>query len=157
MASVVWAVLVKAWEWECCGEPFAVGDAVAWKLLVDPRRDEELPAAALVPDATAPGAHEGQPGHVLRCGALTAWAPGEEVPRRGLLVADRHGEVPDDLPATGGTVRAIRVVAHEVRPSPAVPGSLERVPRTTVLRAVRVLPAAFASVERGALVDLEVR
>ncbi len=77
----LWPVVVQAWEWECCGEPLAVGDEVAWTLLLREPGDEALPFAEVVPDALTPDEHDG-PGHVLRLGALTAWAPGEDVPPR---------------------------------------------------------------------------
>ncbi|MEU5577684.1 DUF6578 domain-containing protein [Streptomyces huasconensis] len=31
----LWKVMYADWQMECCGEPFAVGDEVAWPLLVD--------------------------------------------------------------------------------------------------------------------------
>ncbi len=157
----VWPVLVQSWEWECCGAWFAVGDRVAWTLLLDPRRTDEVPLAEVAPDAVEPGEHDG-PGHVVRAGGLTAWIPGARVPPRALLVADRHDGVPLDLPHTQGTVRRIRVVATRLRPSATRLRGLEGVPGTTTLRDVDRLPALFASpvgegvVERGAVVDLEV-
>ncbi|WP_223774284.1 DUF6578 domain-containing protein [Streptomyces sp. 135] len=42
----LWKVMYEDWQMECCGEPFAVGDEVAWPLRVDgDRRDDAAWAA----------------------------------------------------------------------------------------------------------------
>ena len=115
----IWPVMVEDWQFECCGRPFAVGDEVAWRLMLWEPDDARVPDELLVRlDAQAepfthPEADEGT--IVLRAGLLTAsWWPAQpahgRVSLRGLLVEDHHGFAPLDLPATAGTVRRIQVV-----------------------------------------------
>ncbi|WP_315968834.1 DUF6578 domain-containing protein [Aeromicrobium massiliense] len=52
MHAVVW---VDAWQMECCGEAFAVGDDVTWQLDDDPDRD--WLEAALGPQVAARVTH----------------------------------------------------------------------------------------------------
>ncbi len=48
MMAVVW---VAAWQMECCGDPFSVGDRVVWT--VDRAVDDDWFVAALGPDMAA--------------------------------------------------------------------------------------------------------
>jgi hypothetical protein len=42
---------MEDWQHECCGEPFALGDAVTWPVV--PVQDRHRLAAALGPEVTA--------------------------------------------------------------------------------------------------------
>jgi hypothetical protein len=115
----IWPVIVDQWQQDCCGEPFAVGDDVEWPLMV---LDHER---AAVPDdlhadlrATVETVETRYGGLALRLvtpdGVSAAWSgeatDGETVQLRAVLVQERHGGVPDEIPVTHGTVRRIRVM-----------------------------------------------
>lgn len=160
----VWPVLIQGWQYECCGEPFAVGDRVAWTLTLA-EDDFGLPAAVsqlqgrLVPVAPDDGQ---PPGIAVAVGGLAVWRRGGEttngvVRLRGLLLEDHHGSVPEALPSTHGVVRRMRVVTRSGR---STGGTWEPAPQPAELRDVDAVPSSFASgeeaVEAGLLVDLDV-
>ncbi|GAA2740056.1 hypothetical protein GCM10009868_00660 [Terrabacter aerolatus] len=95
MRYVVW---VDAWQMQCCGEPFAVGDRVGWTL-------RDLPRGRVLDDVVGP-----------------------EVAARLTHAEEHHGGVAEDAPVVHGTVRAIRAAhATFVRESHWVPGELRTV------------------------------
>lgn len=127
-------VWMDSWQYECCGDPFAVGDRVRWSL-----RPADLGFLAPVLGALLPGWHADDlplirvddPTVVGRGDLAVVLAPGQ--PHRvGLLAEEHHGEIPEGAPATTGTVASIRVVRwrSEERPPGGrtwhpVPGSAE--------------------------------
>ena len=115
-------VSVDGWQFQCCGELGAVGDAVEWRLLF-------LPESADGPGR--PGG-PGQPGEwhffgeplvlphvrpkdaptILRADGVTAyWRRSSRFARgwdlRGTLHEDHHGAVPGEVPPTRGRIRSI--------------------------------------------------
>ncbi|MBS1907944.1 MAG: hypothetical protein JST33_15600 [Actinobacteria bacterium] len=115
-------VWLSGWEWACCGDPFAVGDAVSfacrpprgdWWFLSEERSDDTKDA--------------GQFG--------TGFAASVE------LVEEHHDEGDDDRPVrtVAGTVRAILAVVVD-----------ERVARTPALRDRRRSRSTSATASRWA-------
>ena len=125
-------VWVADWQYQCCGEAFTVGDAVAWQLAVDeedwlgralgdhaPAWAAALPVLGRMVSGAATGA-------VVGAGGLRVYVPGDDtdpapggdpagVRRVRLLVEDHHAGVPEEVPATRGTVRAVRLVRLRYR------------------------------------------
>ncbi|MFH8565245.1 DUF6578 domain-containing protein [Streptomyces sp. NPDC017988] len=65
----LWKVMYEDWQMECCGEPFAVGDEVAWPLWVDGDRLDDAAWAADRSEIEGP---------VVRLDALEGdWAEGD--------------------------------------------------------------------------------
>ena len=107
----VYPILVDAWQFECCGEPFAVGDTVSFplELLPPDRFSPELHVA--LRNATPAGALRDEQGgsrQLFRAGGLIA-AAGESGEPAGVLHEDRHGKLPKDMPATTGVAEGISV------------------------------------------------
>jgi hypothetical protein len=75
MNALVW---VTAWQMECCGEPFAVGEQVEWTLCDDP--DREWLEAALGPELAQSISH----------------------------AEEHHGGVPEETPPVRARVLGIR-------------------------------------------------
>jgi hypothetical protein len=166
---MVWPVVVDAWQHDCCGAPFAVGDHVDWKLIL---REESttVPADELAPiEARVDRVIEGPGGSatiiVTDDGLCAVWAgprPSGEVLVTGAFAEDHHGGVPDDLPSTRGTVRRIRLLARRYRRSgEGNPCVLSREVETTDVTGVSGMlpggpPAENASLVTGILVDLDV-
>lgn len=170
---VVVPVSISEWQFACCGEPFAVGDEVAWTLLlvtapVVPRPEEMFIEAAVAPSAiTLEASPRTAVGSVVCvAGSAVAWLP-EGLPdagpvwMRGALFEEHHADVPADMPTTRGIVRRIRVVCEEY-------GSNGRlVAGTARFRDVTSSPETFDlgpvprgpvhREETGMLVDLEPR
>jgi hypothetical protein len=171
----LWTVMYDDWQMGCCGEPFSVGDRVAWTLalrepgdVLDPdswREDfSELDGSVeLVED------EDEDPGVVLRVPGLTAlWAAEPPLPARahatGLLCVEDH-ILPEEMPLTEGIVRSIRIVTQGyARPAPGE--AFEPVAGERWLRAVDSCPkwfddggwdgtADYHRRESGALVGLE--
>jgi hypothetical protein len=166
----MWPVCVQAWQFQCCGDPFGVGDEVAWTLVLDLHElDWGWPADTRVElSAVAVSPGPGIPTITTAEGPRVALQPPSE-PRvgryTGRLVEDHHGSVPDDLPPTVGIVRRIRafnVLLHKKsgRAYEPVPGRLDII---EVNDMPRDLPPPEASTEDqqwsfyGAFVDLELR
>jgi S-formylglutathione hydrolase FrmB len=103
---------------------------------------------------------------VLRSGGLTAYWEGSGKPRgavqvRGLLREDHHGSVPDNLPATTGTIEDVWTIVGEWE-SPEVTSSLARVaphrrPARREVRRRRRAAAAVLSVAVLTIVYLALR
>ncbi|MGQ0573339.1 MAG: DUF6578 domain-containing protein [Pseudonocardia sp.] len=125
-ARTVVPVWLAGWQHECCGEPFAVGDAVRWLLTAAdgpflarvlgplmPQWSAELPVRGSVTSGsmTFP---------VLGLGDLAVVGePGPGARRTvGLLAEEHHDRVPPDSPTTAGRVRSIRVVRWRYEPDP---------------------------------------
>jgi hypothetical protein len=161
----VWPVVVSEWQHECCGEAFAVGDEVCWKLAVLDAghsvglRDELVTIAGHVIRVAHTG--QGDPTAVveLDLGGVVDWSGAERVGTRvevrGLLAQEHHGGVPDDLPATRGVVRRIRVITRPYGASGeplAAPAELREVARSP--RTWNRSEGAPTWVEDGMLVEL---
>lgn len=120
-------VFVQGWQHECCGEPFAVGSRVAWRLAADegaffatalgehaPRWSRTLPLVAWL-DPTGSGQDGGA---VLGSGDLRAFVHLDTEPAtdpggvlvRGPLLEDQHVGVPQAVSPTQGVVRRVRTV-----------------------------------------------
>ncbi|WP_146211311.1 DUF6578 domain-containing protein [Quadrisphaera granulorum] len=121
-------VFVSDWQHECCGEMFAVGSSVAWRLGVDeesfsakvladeaPSWSQHLPIVDSLKDLS--GYESG--GTVLGTGDLRVFAridttltlTDQGALVRGPLLEDHHVTVPEEVAPTLGVVKAIRKVA----------------------------------------------
>lgn len=119
-AAVTVLVWVDAWQMQCCGDPFEVGDEVAWRL---EDADEEWPGSAVGPDL-AGRIRYAEERHADRVDALP--------PRRGRVVAVTaascaYATSPADprtaYPVPGST--ALRDVGRaDEREPPGLPGQL---------------------------------
>jgi len=166
-------VYVDGWQLECCGKPFAVGDSVAWSLEL--RIDTGvLPDDCCVDDSRVKpdtrGTADGHlPGANASVDGMAVWsAPDEDmrtsIRQRHLLTADWHGGVPEELPASSGVVRRIRLVTQpyestdgiEWVPAPIEPelSDLDRSP--SQFRFHRPPETRLAPNETGLVVDLDV-
>lgn len=95
----VWPVLVQDWQHECCGDPFSVGDEVAWTLVfldeLAVSTPEEMVVEAKVRVEGAGTADDGTSGHVGRVGdELCVWLRGDDPGARsnklsGMLMEER--------------------------------------------------------------------
>ena len=125
--ATVW---VDAWQMQCCGEPFAIGDEVVWTLSAD----EDT---GWLQNVLGPGQAE-----------------------RIRYVQEHHGGLPDDAPITRGTVVGIRSLHCRYRPaSDGDGGTVYPMPGTGRLQQVRAADGwdAESSEVRflGYLVDLD--
>lgn len=147
-------VWVDSWQFECCGDDFAVGDRVRWTLQPADLEFLAPPLGDLLPAWSA----EDLP--LLRTGDLTVIGRGDlavvlaagQSHSVGLLAEEHHGHIPEGAPTTTGTVTSISVVrwlhAPRGRISYPVPGSAE------------LEEVAAAGVDRGGsgyLVELKIR
>ncbi len=129
--ALVW---MDDWQFECCGEPFAVGDRVEWLLL--PIQDREWFADALGPELA------------------------EELD----LHEEHHGGEPEGHPRTTGTVTSIRAAFCRSGPrAGGDPGTHYPIPGTGRVESLRradrgVIPPCDPLGEQfvGFLVDLDV-
>jgi hypothetical protein len=166
--GMVLPVLVESWQHECCGEDFAVGDTVAWRLLLAGHLEGELgwPEELLVEFAAGGRRESGDllivtvEGGVQLAVDPSAVLGGAVV--RGGLVEEHHGGVPDEVRPVEGVVRRLRVVRQRHRRERGrewapVAGAVE-------LYDVTEMPGAFRSfdpkaregwTELGAVADLE--
>ena len=166
---MVWPVVVSAWQHDCCGAPFALGDRVDWTLILR-EASIEVPADALASiEARVDRVIEGPGGSaavvVTDDGLCAVWAgprPSGEVRVTGAFAEEHHGGVPDDLPSTRGTVRRIRLLARRYRRgSEGNPWVLSQEVETMDVTEVTGMlpggpPAENASHVTGILVDLDV-
>jgi hypothetical protein len=144
----LYPILIDAWQFECCGKPFAVGDTVGFPLeLIDPARfaDElrvELKGAA---PAGAVRTDKGDALQLLRAGGLVV-ATAESGRTFGVLREQRHGGLPDSMPRTTGVAERLSIgrVDYVVEDDEWRP-----VPGTMTLRPVDRTPAAFDSSPDG--------
>ncbi|OLT15823.1 hypothetical protein BJF78_15715 [Pseudonocardia sp. CNS-139] len=115
-------VFVASWEIECCAPPPAVGEPTTWTLGFQPGHGEYADPDL---DRERDWLVEPRDGWTaVTDGPLVAWwndhagpvpAPGRHR-LRGLLVGSAHGLGPQDVPATTGTVRRVRLVSQVYRP-----------------------------------------
>lgn len=162
-------VFLDAWQYECCGAGFGVGDVVRWQLAAatgsqqatlgayGETRDVELPVAGRC------GAAGDEPeGCLLSLGELHVFVPevGGTAPDRlsrcvRLLAEDHHGQLPGRLPETVGTVATLREVgrAYDAGGAPAAGSSV----LTYVHRATRGVRAGAGRSFVGFLVELDVQ
>lgn len=130
---------------------FAVGDEVAWTLMLDTNAEtsrwpEEMLVELQAKDRRSAVSGTGQEQDILRvAGKEIAADEGVGDTARGALLEDHHAGVPDELLATRGRLRRIRVVSHQLRITGDrlwVPG-----PGTVRFREVTRVPDAFTSDE----------
>ncbi|MGY1732014.1 DUF6578 domain-containing protein [Geodermatophilus sp. SYSU D01045] len=140
------------WEIECCRPPPGEGDRVSWRL-------------QWVDDPVGPGARDlrwqvrapADDGLVLHHGLLAAWwpQPRGDVPARGALVADAHGQVPDRVPPVTGRVVRVHVVVQTWRLVP--PRTYVPVDGGFTLRPVDRSPRWFDTDRDGEMPAVSVR
>ena len=101
-------------------------------------------------DPAGPGAREVHwraaptaAGSVLGAGPLQAWwdGPAESVPARGVLVADDHGQVPEQVRPVTATVLSVRVVRQAYHRTGL--RTYEPIAGAFTLRPVAVSPRSF--------------
>lgn len=152
-------VWVEAWQYQCCGDDFAVGETVRWALV---RADSSHLASLLGEDypdwktelqvarrGEEPGS-AGGPTVELCSGGLVVRVPDQELLTRadrvtiGLLAEEHHGAVGEGARPTVGVVRSIRLVHCRYAPLAGtkthypVPGSARLVEvRSSVVSARR--------------------
>ncbi|MDY0830581.1 DUF6578 domain-containing protein [Microbacterium sp. BG28] len=135
-------VLLWAWEWECCGEPFAVGDRVEFGVVAADEAVRELCAPAAEPEFVETH-HEREP-ELHISGVVRSVA--------GLTVAHRMMRVSRQPPAPEITRFSSPGAewAIEARPTPYVltsersPGTAQLEPLPGVTRTVEDDGDAFA-------------
>lgn len=110
-----WPVYIEAWQLHCCGDPFAIGDEVAWHLVLrsDLRGFElvevELSTAEVV---RVHGNGGGREEVELHAAGVHAWWEGPAGARRGVLAEEHHDRPTAQVP-TEGVVRRIRAVRQQ--------------------------------------------
>lgn len=114
-------VLVDAWQFECCGEPFAIGDEVRWLLsfttdLLGPPEARTALSGTILDQATS---DDGTAGSFMSIGSSTVWVlpplPSGPISVTGFLAEDHHGFVPDALSAVHARVTRVRARSLEYR------------------------------------------
>lgn len=165
-------MFVQDWQFECCGDPFAVGDEVAWTLLFFVEPAVPMPGEMYVDTRVRVErkgtADDGTIGHIVCLGdELPAWWAGPglcPVSVRGVLMEEHHGGVPCDLPRSRGVVRRIQLVTQEYRnvggvtwePASATADYQELTSTPPEFDADLESPAPHRRMQIGLLVDLEV-
>jgi hypothetical protein len=166
VSGLVVPVLVEGWQYECCGVAPAVGQQVAWRLVL---RDEDWPDVAVdLPVDAAPlevgladewrglGNDPGRDPVVARTDGLTVLVPDARVlvagRMRGVLQEDHHVDAPTGLAVTTGTVERVYLVSRQLRHQGV--RTVVRVPRTQELVEVASAPDYLLSEDppEGALV-----
>jgi hypothetical protein len=105
MREPVYRVLLDDWQLQCCGEPFAVGDEVAWRLMLVTHTSDPDKFRVTLTGSAADVHGEAARVRAVRAGGLTAMIPSDSHPPfSGVLFEDHHADVPSWLPATHGTV-----------------------------------------------------
>lgn len=118
-----WPVFVQDWQFECCGDAFAIDDEVAWTLMLLAESAVPMPAEMFIEASVRVErkgeANDGTAGQIVCIGdeVQAWWARDDPCPEsvRGVLMEEHHGGVPDDLPRSHGLVRRIRLVTREYR------------------------------------------
>ena len=173
-------VFVASWRIECCGEPPALGDGVAWSLVFTERADAHAnapPSDGLVRiEATArplgawPGATLGRFATYLDGPSFTfCWeasrAVAGAVALAGFVREDHHGAAPEDAPLTCGVVREIWVEERRFVEAPPGSRTWRLAPEPPRYRAAATSPKRFRDLgpageghaaETGVLVTLDV-
>ncbi|RZS31391.1 hypothetical protein EV193_11482 [Herbihabitans rhizosphaerae] len=106
-------VFVEAWQMDCCGADFSVGDEVNWSLRASPWYTAHL--ADVCPQWSVHGlvARTGEKTATVTYGGLTvldelSWPTPKTAKITGVLLHDFHSS--EEFPATPGVVRAISAV-----------------------------------------------
>lgn len=135
MALETVPVLVEEWQFACCGDPFAIGDLVRWRLSFSADDDHVPDAARVTVDAVVGESIESDQ---RRAGSLitvqrgaaagvtafgAAHPPGTVVQLAGAFAEDHHDLVPAVVPPTSGRITRVREarVAYEARGRVLVP------------------------------------
>lgn len=126
VSVLVW---VQAWQMQCCGDPFAVGDDVDWTL--DDQPDKEWLKAALGADAAA----------------------------RVTYSEESHGGLSDDAPTTRGRVLTIRTAHGRYTATPSGGRTLYPVPGSGLLTGANSVDGSESDISEsrlnGYLVELD--
>jgi hypothetical protein len=122
----VWPVHVEDWQYECCGEPFAIGDRIRWTLVLvqDSEGSRGWPKEMLV-DLRVVGRRLSEDERNRQVEVVST-SDGPEIAvhpsagpdqnlLRGSLIEEHHGGVPDDLRPVEGVVRSLKVVSQQFR------------------------------------------
>jgi hypothetical protein len=177
MSTTRLPVFVASWQIECCWEPPAIGDVIAWHLaFVEAADHGDATGRGLVQlDVTGSlfgpqdEPFEGRWAVQLDAPLMSLyWMASRRAvgPQRlaGFLHEDHHAEVPETLPATFGIVRRIEVEERIYVPSKPEPRSRIPIAEPAVYREVQVSPKWFGRrpltdaavvVETGVLVEIE--
>ncbi len=149
-------VVYRSWQYECCGDPFRVGDQVDWPLKLSLGGEPWMPHDWLIEAELQPTPEAG--GHGVRVGHVLAYAdePIQQAARdRVIFYEEHHGEIPEEIGGTRGRVSGIQVVSVVFRDGRALSGTVE-------VREVDAVPEVFEAgagrefrSEVGVLVDLE--
>ncbi len=149
-------VLYWSWQYECCGDPFRVGDEVDWQLKLSLGGEPWMPRDWLIEAQLQPTPDLG--GHGVRVGPVLAYAdePIQQPARDSVIFyEDHHGDIPEEFAGTIGRVSGIQVVGVVYRDGQPLSGTAE-------VREVDAVPEVFKSGagresrrEVGVLVDLE--
>ena len=138
-------MIVEEWQFACCGEPFAVGDLVSWRLSFAEdgfSLDEARVTADVVIGEHVESEH-GRSGSLLTVQSepglgVTAFGPshpaGAALRLSGAFAEDHHDLVPAAVPLTTGRITRVReaLVDYEIHGRVVVPA-----PSTWRLRDVR--------------------
>lgn len=116
-------MFIEFWQQECCGAPFAVGDAVEWTVVLIDGREHGWPDGLLIDAQVQLHEHPDrlpEPGSVAVSGGVQAWWEGSEPPGSvvelcGVLCEDHHAR---GFVYTRGTVPRIQVVTQRYEPRP---------------------------------------
>lgn len=138
-------MFLAGWEIECCRPPPGVDDRVAWRL----RWVEQPtgPGVVTLPwqKTVLPPASDGSSrGLYLQHDSVRAWwadAAPDAVAATGWLMAEAHGPVPEEVPATVGLVLGVRVVEQVYRRES--PRSYKPAPDDFTTRGVQRSPRWF--------------
>jgi hypothetical protein len=177
MSATLLPVFVSAWQIECCWEPLAVGNLIAWHLAFVEESDQHDPSRRGLVQLDASGVVFGGQGEPFE----GRWALQLDVPlmslywmapRRavgpqqlaGFIHEDHHAEVPETFPVTYVIVRRIQVEEREYVPSAAdartsvpssTPPTYREVETSPMWFARKPLSGAAVAVETGVLVEIE--
>lgn len=144
MTRLVVPVVVEGWQSACCGEPPAVGDRVAWRLVL---QRVGWPAAAVDLPATVeplPVSHReewerlgndaGRDPVLARSDGLTVFVPDagrlSDGRIRAVLQEDHHVDAPTGVPSTTGTITRVRLVSGSIAGSRGGPCTRCPAPRS---------------------------
>ena len=112
-------MIVEDWQFACCGDPFAVGDLVSWRLSFADREftvDEARVTADVVTGDLVQSEH-GRSGSLItveseRGRGVTAFGPshpaGTALRLSGAFAEDHHDLVPAAVPLTTGRITRVR-------------------------------------------------
>jgi hypothetical protein len=130
----VYPVVIDDWQFQCCGEAFARGDAVGWTLelldagggfypedwrvaldgeLIDVEGDASPEFRGSARGADSYGDASRLAKLAVRSGGLVVALPGSSaLPVSGVLHEEHHGGLPEGMPTTRGIVEQIFVTTQ---------------------------------------------